>query len=287
METNTETEIELEVESAAEIAPESEVVDKEKAEEEFVVSIGEETAEQATPPEKLPGWMRALTKNHRNVVSENNRLRKEIEQLKTAGRPAEVAPKLRAEPTLEDHDFDSDKFKADLGAWYKEKSRLERDAEEAERARKQAEDGERQQWQSRLQQHEKSAKELPVRNYQEAEETVFGQLDQTQQGIVINYSDNSALLTYALHGNPAKLQDLAAIKDPGRFIREMTKLESQLKTSKRRPSTAPESRVEHVASGKPTTSNAGLEKLRAEAARTGNWTKVMQYKREMKQRAAK
>jgi hypothetical protein len=55
---------------------------------------------------------------------------------------------------------------------------------------------------------------------------------------------------------------------------------TKLKTSSRKAAAAPEKRVSGAASS--AGSNATLEKLRAEAERTGDFTKVMQYRRQLK-----
>lgn len=267
--------------AAAERADEEKPEGEEPEATEFVVSLGDEKPEaEGQQIDAAPQWV----KNLREI---NKRQAKELDELRKKVKPAEEpASKLRKKPTIEDHDHYADAFEADLDKWYAEKAASEREAEERKRAKQKAEEAEQSAWKEKLSAHDKKKAELPVKDYAASEETVFDLLDETQRGIVINYSDNSALLIYALGRNPAKLSDLAACKDPGAFIKAMTKLESNLKTSTRRPTTAPESRVERGSAGKPTTSAAGLEKLRAEADRTGNRTKVLEYMRAQR-RAAK
>ena len=115
---------------------------------------------------------------------------------------------------------------------------------------------------------------------------MFDELDQTQRGILIGGCSNSALVVLALKKHPKELKRLAAIKDPVRYTFELAKLETKLKTTKRRPATAPEGTVERSNAGAARTSDATLARLRATAEKTGNYTPVHEYKRKMRNRAA-
>lgn len=255
--------------------------------EELVVSIGDEEPESdpAAAPD-APAWVKKVRSINKQVVKENRELKRKLDEL-SATSPAATAsaPQMPEEPELENFDYDTDRFKEAHRAWAKEVAKIERDAEDAARQRKAAEEADRTAWAAQLAKHQKAGKDLPVADYEDAESSVFTVLDQTQRGIIINYADNSALLVYGLKGNPAKLQSLADIKDPGRFIKAMTLLETQLKTSKRRPTTLPETRVAHSATGKSTNSGAELDKLRAQAAITGDYTPVMKYKAKLRAEA--
>jgi hypothetical protein len=275
-EAELDADVELEVPAESVESPETDATTEEPAAEELVVTIGDEAQPDPADAKDAPAWIRDVRKQWRETTKENKALRRELEALKTP-----KAAGLPAKPKLEDCDYDSDKYEAALDEWHKKKS--EADAEK--RAAEQREADDQAAWNARLAAHEKASKELPVSDYEDAQETVFSSLDQTQQGIILQGSDNSALLIYALGRNPAKLQSLAAIKDPVRYAFAIAKLETQLKTSKRRPTTAPESTVTRGSAGKPTTSAAGLEKLRAEAAKTGDYTKVTAYKRQLRQAA--
>jgi hypothetical protein len=279
-ETETTEVVPAEVQAEAEPATQQEGEPADAEASELVVSLGDEPSEP--PPKEESSVIRTLRQITKSQA-------KELKELRQRAAPAEDSPtaKLRAEPTMEAHDFDADAFKEDWRKWNSEKAALERAAEDKKRSKQQAEESERAAWNAKLEVHAKRRAELPVKDYDAAEETVFDLLDETQRGIVINYSDNSALLVYALGRNPAKLSDLAACKDPGAFIKAMTKLESNLKTSKRRPETKPETRIERGAAGVSTSSASELEKLRAEAEKTGNYTKVMAYKARLKTQAAK
>lgn len=250
----------------------------EHGDEELVVTIGDEQpAAQRTP---APQWARDLRKKERESA---RRIRDLEAQLQQAGvTPAAKGGTLGPRPTMEAHNFDTAEYDKAVDAWHERKKEIERAEREAEASKTE----DQKQWDQRLGSHKERAGKLKVSNYQDAEETVFAALDQTQQGCLIQVSDRSELIVVALDRNPAKLQSLAAIKDPARFIYEIAKLETQLKTTTRRPATAPETRVTRGTAGKPTTVQAGLEKLRAEAAKTGDYSKVHAYKREARSKQA-
>ena len=119
---------------------------------------------------------------------------------------------------------------------------------------------------------------MKVKDYEEAEAIVLETFNTTQQGIVIQGADNPALLAYALGKDPAKAKELASITDPIRFAFAIAKLETQVKTSPRKSPPAPEKVIQTngpVGGSTDTT----LERLRAEAERTGDYSKVSAYKR--------
>ncbi len=242
---------------------------------ELVVTIGDEQPEaNEADDRKAPQWVKDLRK-------ENRELRKQLK----AGGPvtAQQRKTLGPKPKLADSDYDEAKHETALDAWYDAK----REAEQAERAATDAQTAQQREWDARLQGHTKAKGALKVKDYDTAEETVFEELDTTQQGILIGGSDNSALLVYALAKNPKALADLAAIKDPVKYTFAIAKLETKLKTTKRRPTTQPEGSVDRSNTGGARTSEATLAKLRAQAEKTGNYTPVHEYRRKMRARAAK
>jgi hypothetical protein len=86
-----------------------------------------------------------------------------------------------------------------------------------------------------------------------------------------------ALVVYALGKNPEKAKELSEIKDPVKFAFAVAKLEKDLKVTNRKASTRTrENRVRNwPLSG---AVDSTLERLREDAARTGNMTKVIAYK---------
>ena len=246
----------------------SEPVDEVEDTEEVVVSIGEE----APPPEEhtpAPEWVKELRKTNREKERRIRELEARLQTTQIENKPIALGKK----PTLEEHDYDAERFEASLADWFERK----RQADEAN-AKQEAEVMNQQKaWQSKLDGYSKAKAELRVKDYEDAEEVAQQLLSVVQQGVVLQGAENPALVVYALGKNPAKAKELAEIKDPVKFAFAVAKLEKELKVLNRRQAPAPE----RIVTGTGRSSGAvdsTLERLREEAARTGNMTKVIQYK---------
>lgn len=272
-----EPEEELELDSEE---PEGEVEEEseEEVEEEVVVQIGEESPPQEEEDvAKAPEWVRELRKAHRDQQRENRKLKEQLEQMSGTGTKT---VELGSKPTLEDADYDAEAYERKLAAWYEQKREYEdqqRKVEEEKRKQTEA-------WKSTLDTYAQKRQELKVKDYEDAEMIVQDELSNTQQGMILQGADNPALLVYALGKNPSKAKELASIQDPVKFAFAVAKLETQLKVTNRKASTKPESQIVGKAP-KSGTVDSNLERLRAEAERTGDYTKVVAYKKN--KRAAK
>ena len=187
-------------------------------------------------------------------------------------KPIALGPK----PTLESCDYDSDEYEKKLADWYEQKRQADAAEAEAEAQR----DAEAKAWQDKLDSYAKARASLKVRDYEDAEAVALETFNVTQQGIVLQGSDNPALIIYALGKNTKRAKELASITDPVKFAFAVAKLETQLKVSNRKAAASPE---RTLASGGARLSGAvdsTLERLRAEAEKTGDYTKVLQYKRQ-------
>ena len=257
----------IEVEEEIEI---NEPVDdqEESDTEEVVVSIGEE----APPPEEhtpAPEWVRELRKTNRELQRQNRELQSKLQVQPTENKPVAIG----AKPKLEDHDYDADRYEEALTNWFERK----RQADEIN-AKQEAEVMNQQKaWQAKLDGYGKAKAELRVRDYEDAEAIAQEVFSITQQGVILQGAENPALVVYALGKNPKKAKELAEVTDPVKFAFAVAKLEKELKVTNRRAAPAPE----RIVSGTGRSSGAvdsTLERLREEAARTGNMTKVIQYK---------
>jgi len=249
----------------------SEIVDEVEPEdtEEVIVSIGEE----APPPEEQLseyGWAAKMRIENREL----KRKARELEARLQSTEPPETKPVVIGnKPKLEDHDYDADKYEEALTNWFDRK----RQADDVN-AKQEAEVMNQQKaWQAKLDGYGKAKAELRVKDFEDAEEVAQQVFSITQQGVLLQGADNPALVVYALGKNPAKAKELAEIKDPVKFAFAVAKLEKDLKVTNRRQAPAPE----RIISGTGRSSGAvdsTLERLRADAERTGNMTKVIQYK---------
>ena len=256
-----------------EAAPEAEA---EAEPDEVVVTIGDETP--AEEPERAPEWVRELRKSHREL---QRKVREYEEQSARATAPAAV-PTLGAKPKLEDHDYDTDKYETALEAWYRQKDTVEA-------ARRQAEaqaEAQRKAWQDKLDGYAKAKADLRVKDYEDAEATVQESLNTVQQGVLLQGADNPALVVYALGKNPKKAKELASINDPVKFAFAVAKMEAQLKVNPAKRPPAPERAITGSSAPISGTVDSTLERLRAEAEKTGDMTKVIRYRNQLREKQA-
>ena len=259
-----------EIEVVEEETEVSEIVDEEEPEdtEEVVVSIGED----APPPEEhtpAPEGVKELRKPNRELQRQNRELQGKLQAAPPETKPVVIGNK----PKLEDHDYDADKYEEALTSWFERK----RQADDVN-AKQEAEVMNQQKaWQAKLDGYGKAKAELRVKDFDDAEELAQQVFSITQQGVLLQGADNPALVVYALGKNPVKAKELAEIKDPVKFAFAVAKLEKDLKVTNRRQAPAPE----RIVTGTGRSSGAvdsTLERLREDAARTGNMTKVIAYK---------
>ena len=258
-----------------------EPVEPESDDDEFIVTFeGEAPDPIEQEAEEAPSWVKELRKKHRESERENKRLEKELSSLKS-----QLEPKLEPlpeKPKFEDFAYDEDKYDAALQGWHEQK--LKHESQQLNE-RKQAEAAQ-QQFEERRQAYHVRKSEIAKKapDMDEAEELVTTMFDETKQGILLTAADDPAQLIYALAKNPKKLQDLASIDDPIRFTAEAAKLEARMKVTKRTPTTAPERKVKGSA---PASAGSNqLERLREEAEKTGDYSKVIAYRKQRSQSAA-
>lgn len=255
--------------------------EEEQEEDEVVVTLAGKTidTEEDAEMKAAPTWVKELRKSNRE---QQKRIR-ELEAMTTQQeQQAQQLPQLGKKPSMDDADidYDADKFEAKLTAWHDQKRAIDQQQQEAQRTQQKAKDD----WQKRLGQYGDAKAALKVRDFDDAEESVKSTLNVTQQGILIQGADNPALVVYALGRNPAKAKELAAITDHVKFAFAVAKLETQLKVQSKKTAPPPEKTI----TGTGRISGAGdatLERLRADAEKTGDLSKVNAYKRAQKQKS--
>ena len=171
----------------------------EQEDDEVVVTLGDEPVSEPSEEEKgAPQWVKDLRKQHREAQKRVRELEQQVAAAKAPAAPAtiEVGPK----PTLEGCDYDPEKFEADLDAWKERKRKADQQVEEQHRAQREAEEA----WQAKLSGYQAQKASLKLPDYDEAESTISGLMDVTQQGVIIQGADNPALVIYALGKNEAK-----------------------------------------------------------------------------------
>jgi hypothetical protein len=274
--TDVEPEAEPEAETEAQAEPEAE----EEAEE-LIVTIGEEAPPQEDDDDGKPAppWVRDVRKRIREKTEQNReqaRKIRELEQQLAQTKPREQqTPQLGPKPTLESVDYDTAAFEKALDDWKERKATHDRkQAEQQDAVRK-----EQARWEAEIGTFNEQKASLKVRDFEDAEGAVTEVLNQTQLGIIIDGAQNKALVMYALGKNEVALKDLASITNPVKFAFAIAKLETQLKTQSRKPASAPEKTLKGSA---PVAANNTLDRLRADAEKSGDYTKVLAYKKQMK-----
>ena len=259
--------IETEDENLAILDDEAE---EEVDEDEIVISIGEESPPQEEEV-RAPKWVRELRKSNREKERKIRELEAQLNASATETKP--VA--LPAKPTLEGCDYDSDEYENKLAAWYEQKR--EYDAAEAQIEAQR--DAEAKEWQDKLNSYAKAKASLKVRDYEDAEAFALDTFNVTQQGIVLQGAENPAHLIYALGKSQKRAKELASINDPVKFAFAVAKLETQLKVTNRKAAAAPERTITSGGGRISGSVDSTLERLREEALKTGDLSKVMAYKR--------
>jgi hypothetical protein len=269
--TETLDEIEGKAQEVEEETTDETPAEDESADDEDIVTIGDppEETDEEQQTEEAPQWVKELRKSHKKIKAENRELKQQLDKFK----PKAVDPGPK--PTLESCDYDSDQYESKLSSWYESK----RQADEQQRKIQDHQQRQEQEYRQRLENYQEKKRSLKVRNYDDAESTVEEMFDIQQQKIIIDAANNPALVVYALGNNPKRAAEVAAIKNPVRFAYELARLESELKINKRKPKTAPEKTIKGTGSISGTV-DSNLDRLRAEAERTGDYSKVMKYKRQ-------
>jgi len=243
----------------------------EEEEEDRVVTIGDLEPEEEH--QETPGWVKKVRKVNREQEREIKRLKKQIEEV---SKPKEEEIKLGDKPTLESSGFDDKKFEKDLLTWHERSKEVEKQKLEKQKAIEEETKG----WQTKQERYVNLKQEHSFKDFQDAEELVSDAFSKTQQGIIVQGADDPALLVYALGKNPKKLEELANLKDPVEFAFKLAKLEAQLKVSNKK-APAPEKRITGGSTGSGSI-DKNLERLREKAAKTGDFTELNRYKRELR-----
>lgn len=248
--------------------------------EETVVSIGDEVSPTSEDEKPAAEWVRDLRANQRELKRENQELKEKLEAVSgTKQKPVELGEK----PTLESCEWDTEKFERDLENWHTRKA----EADQKQREAQVEADKANQAWQEKLAGFEKLKADLKVKDFEEVAEIVTETLSNTQRGIIVKGCKNSALVIYALGKNPKKLKELAAIKDPVDYTFAISDLEKQLKVGTRKTPPAPEKKVSSTGGASLSgATDSTLERLRVEAEKSGDYSKVTEYKRQLRSKAA-
>jgi len=268
-----------------ELAAQQALLDQENEDGPVSITLGDASPpgaadEEEADDESAPAWVKEVRQTNREL---NRKLREqelELKQLK-APKPQQQPdlPVIGAKPTLESSDYDEEAFEAALTKWHDDKRKVEDHKAKIQREQQERETEN----QKVLQSYQESAAKLKVPDFKDAEQLVSITLSDVQKALILEGAANPATLVYALGNAPEKLKELAAITNPLKFTIAFAKLEEKVKVTKRTDKPAPESGIPR--SGGTSRVNGvdkELERLEAEAERTGDRTKIQAYKRSLR-----
>lgn len=223
--------------------------------------------------------IRQLRESQREEAKKRKEAERRLADLEERTKPAEqAAPEIGARPKLADFDYDEDAHEAAVERWYGQKR-----AREAFEAKQQAtqEDMAKQQQQV-VADYQAKVAALPVdkAKYQAAESEVVASLSPMQQAVLLK-SPVAERVVMAIGNSPTHLEKLAKLNDPIALAMEIGRLETQLTTTKQKKSAPPPDRPMTGAGAGP--ADSALERLEAEAERTGDRSKVVAYKVQKRQ----
>ena len=213
--------------------------------------------------QEAPEWVK-------KVREENRELKRQLKQRESQQFEQQV---LREKPTLDDHDYDSDAFEQDYAQWLTEKQQVD--------AQVHAERQKYEQYHERYKADVDAIKEKAP-DYDEVELSVVDVLSEQKQGLLQMLVDNPAKVVYALGKNsPAQLERLSKLDDI-QFAKQIVLMEMQMSSkTKSRNQNKPKPKT-HELEGAAGGADTRLAKLEAEAAKTGDRSKVYAYKRNQK-----
>lgn len=210
------------------------------------------------------------TEGMRNL---RNRLKEiEAENRKLKGAP--VIEDIGPEPDIDDYWDKPDQFKTDLLAWSEKK----RTADVRQTEQQRQNEAIQKEYLDDVAEFGRQREGLKVRDFDASYDKVTATLNEAQVAILTQVARNKAPLMYALGKNPDKLEAIAKISNMAKFAGEVGRLDMETTVTKRKPTTQPE--TAHRGAGGGGRTDARLEKLEADARRTGNRTALIAYKAE-------
>lgn len=248
--------------------------DQGQEEDESFIGFADEQEDAAPAPEP------ALVKHLREEIRKRDKRLAETQKAVQPEPEIVVGPR----PKAADFDYDDDRLEAALDEWEERKTAAVTQASRREDAKRAQE----QQWSQVTQRYAEQKAALRIANKDQAEQVALDTLSPTAQALIAKHADNAAQFMVAVGLSPTKLAELARIDgegDPFAVVKAVTKMEATLQT--KRPAARPPNPDVPVR-GKPISASGAdkqLEKLEAEADRTGDRSKVIAFKRAQREKA--
>lgn len=257
-----------EEEADTEESEEAETEEESESEDIFLEYIDDEESEEDN------STIGHIRKANRQLDKDNRELKRRLAELENPQKDNQLGKK----PDLEDFDYDQDQYEIALIEWNDKRKTLEAEQEKQRELERLAKES----WNQKVDRYVKA--KIRVRNddFELVESIVQEKLSTTQQNLILAASKTPEQDVFALGKSAKDLDRLAAIEDQAEFIYELGKLHAERGTKRMaKKAPKPETRV-NGAAPKARGHEANLRKLEAEAKRTGDRTRIQQYKRKYK-----
>lgn len=273
-----EQETEHQEEQVLDAEEEGKSSEEEEEDDGVIVTIGDEAPPAEEEEEKTaPKWVKDLRKQTKEQAK---RIRELEQEAAAKAAPATKVPELGPKPTLDDCDYDAEEFETRLTAWHERK----RQADQVKADEQKQQEAQQQAWQGKLSRYTEAQTALKAKDFADVEESVKSLLDPTQHAIIVQAAKDPALMVYAIGKNPKKAAELAAIKNYVEFAYALGELSKDMKVTTRKAAPAPEGKVSSGSARISGSVDSNLERLREDAAKTGDYTKVNKYKQQQREK---
>lgn len=257
---------------------EEESSEDEEEDDGVIVTIGDEKPPVEDEEEKTaPKWVKDLRKQTKEQAK---RIRELEQEAAAKSAPAAKTPELGPKPTLEDSDWDAEDFEIKLTEWHDRKRQVEHEKAKAV----EQQEAQQKEWQGKLTRYTEAQTNLKARDFADVEESVKGILDETQLAIIVQAAKDPALMVYAIGKNPKKAAELAGLKNYVEFAYALGELSKDMKVTTRKAAPPPEGKVRGGNAPVSGSVDSNLERLRADAEKTGDYSKVSAYRRAQKEK---
>lgn len=252
--------------------------DGDEGDDSVIVTIGDEKPPVEDEEERTaPKWVKDLRKQTKEQAK---RIRELEQEAAAKAAPAAKTPELGPKPTLEDSDWDAEDFEIKLTEWHDRKRQVEQEKAKAV----EQQEAQQKEWQGKLSRYTEAQANLKARDFADVEESVKGVLDETQLAIIVQAAKDPALMVYAIGKNPKKAAELASLKNYVEFAYALGELSKDMKVTTRKAAPPPEGKVRGGNAPVSGSVDSNLERLRAEAEKTGDYSKVSAYRRQQKEK---
>lgn len=210
------------------------------------------------------------------------RLRQQVKEerqgrLAAERKNAPATIEIGEKPTMESCGWDADTFEEELDGWKSRKAAADQHQSKQDEENRQINEA----WQQDLASFETKKGGLEFEDKDDAIETAKLSFDLVQQAVIVKAATDAPLFLYALSKSDAKRDELAKIHDPIKMAAAVARMEGAVKVTKGRKAPAPD-KAQSGSASMPGGTDKQLEKLEAEADKTGVRTKVIAYNRKLK-----